>query len=42
MYHNLNINLSLRSIRQKRRLMDVTRYEALKEEVDRLLEISFI
>ena len=40
--HNLNIDPSRKSVRQKRRPMDPKRYRALKEEVDRLLEIKFI
>lgn len=42
MCHHLNVNPSYKSVRKKKRSMDATKYEALKEEVDRLLEIGFI
>ena len=40
-YHHLNIQDSVKPIKQKRRAMDPNRYQALKEEVDRLLKIDF-
>ena len=40
--HRLNINSSKKSIIQKRRAMDAERYQALKEEVDKLLSCDFI
>lgn len=40
--HRLNIDLAARSIRQKRRSMDVKCSQTLKVEVDRLLNINFI
>lgn len=42
MCHHLKINPNHRPIKQKRRSMDTTRYKALKNEMDRLLEIGFI
>ena len=40
--HRLNINPSRKPVRQKRRAMDTERYQALKEEVDKLLLNGFI
>ena len=40
--HKLNIDPAARPKRQKRRSMDVERYQALKEEVDKLLKSGFI
>ena len=40
--HRLNIDTTKRPVRKKRRAMDPERYVALKEEVDKLLEIGFI
>ena len=42
MCHCLNLDLDKKSIRQKRRVMDAERYQALKDEVDKLLACSFI
>ncbi|XP_031283150.1 uncharacterized protein LOC116141816 [Pistacia vera] len=42
MCHKLNIDPKARLIRQKRRLMDAKRSNALKDEVDKLLNINFI
>ena len=42
MSHRLNINPSRKPIRQKRRAMDVERYQALKKEVDKLLSCDLI
>ena len=42
MSHYLNINRSRKSVNQKRRAMDAERYQALKEEVDKLLSCDFI
>ena len=38
----LNINPDFKPIRQKRRAMNAERYNALKDEVDKLLDIGFI
>ncbi|PON52662.1 hypothetical protein PanWU01x14_207720, partial [Parasponia andersonii] len=40
--HHLNIDLTKKPVRQKRRAMNPERYVALKEEVEKLLEIGFI
>ena len=42
MCHCLNISLDFKLIRQKRRAMDAERYKALKDEVDKLLDIGFV
>ena len=42
MSHRLNIDSSRKPVRQKKRAMDVKRYQALKEEVDKLLSNDFI
>ena len=42
MSHRLNIDPSRKPIRQKRRAMDADRYQALKEEVDKLISCGFI
>ena len=42
MCHRLNIDPNHLLVRQKRRAMDVERYRALKDEVDKLLAINFI
>ena len=42
MSHSLNIDSSRKSIRQKRRAMDAERYQALMEEVDKLLYYDLI
>ena len=42
MCHHLNISPDFKPVRQKRRAMDVERYKALKEEVDKLLDIGFV
>ena len=40
--HRLNIDLSRKPVRQKRQAMDTKRYQAVKEEVDKLLSNGFI
>ena len=40
--HRLNIDPSRKPIRQKMRAMDTERYQALKEEVDKLFSNGFI
>ena len=40
--HWLNISPNFKPIRQKRRAMDAERYKALKDEMDKLLDIGFI
>ena len=42
MCHWLNISPDFKPIRQKRRAMDAERYKALKDEVDKLLDICLI
>ena len=42
MCHCLNLDIDKKSIRQKRRAMDTERYQALKDEVDKLLACNFI
>ena len=42
MCHCLNIDPDKKPIRQKRQAMDVERYQALKDEVDKLLANDFI
>ena len=37
-----NISPDFKPIRQKRRAMDAERYKALKDEVDKLLDIGFV
>ena len=41
MYHRLNIDPDRKPVRQKRRAMDVERYQALKEDVDKLITDDF-
>ena len=40
--HRLNISLDFGPIRKKRRVMDAERYKALKDEMDKFLDIGFI
>ena len=42
MCHRLNLDSDKKSVRQKRRAMDVERYQALKDEADKLLTCDFI
>ena len=42
MSHCLNIDPNRKPVRQKRRAMDVECYQALKEEVDKLISNDFI
>ena len=42
MCHHLNLDSNKNPIRQKRRAMDAKRYQALKDEVDKLLAWDFI
>ena len=42
MSHRLNVDQSRKAVRQKRQAMDTERYQALKEEVDKLLSNDFI
>ena len=42
MCHRLNLDSNKKPIRQKRRAMDAERYQALKDEVDKLLACGFI
>ena len=42
MCHHLNLDSDKKPIRQKRRAMDVEQYQALKDEVDKLLASDFI
>ena len=42
MSHRPNVDPSRKPVRQKRRAMDTERYQALKEEVDKLLSNGFI
>ena len=42
MCHRLNISPDFKPVRQKRRAMGAKRYKALKDEVDKLLDIDFI
>ena len=42
MSHYLNIDPNRKPVRQKRRVMDAEHYQALKEEVDKLLSYDFI
>ena len=42
MCHWLNIDLQAKPVRQKQRTLDIDRYKALQDEVDRLLKIGFI
>ena len=42
MCHRLNINPNKKGIRQKRRPVSGERAEALKEEVDRLLNVGLV
>ena len=40
--HHLNLDSDKKSISQKRLAMDAERYQALKDEVDKLLACDFI
>ena len=42
MCHRLNLDSDKKSIKQKWRVMDTERYQALKDEVDKLLACNFI
>ena len=42
MSHRLNVDPNRKPVRQKRLAMDTERYQALKEEVDKLLSNGFI
>ena len=42
MCHRLNLDSNKKPIRQKRRVMDTEWYQALKDEVDKLLACNFI
>ena len=42
MCHRLNLHSDKKSVRQKQRAMDIERYQALKDEVDKLLACDFI
>ena len=42
MCHRLNISPDFKPIRQKMTAMDAERYKALKDEVDKLLDIGFV
>ena len=42
MCHNLNLDSDKKPVRQKRCAIDVERYQALKDEVDKLLACDFI
>ena len=42
MCHQLNICLDFKPIWKKMRAMDVERYKALKDEVDKLMDIGFV
>ena len=42
MCHRLNQDSDKKSVRQKRRTMDVEQYQALKDEVDKLFCCDFI
>ena len=42
MCHCLNLDSNKKSVRQQRRAMDAERYQALKDEVDKLLAYDFI
>ena len=42
MCHRLNLDSDEKPVRQKRRAMDAERYQALKDEVDKLLACDFI
>ena len=42
MCHSLNLDSDKKPFRQKWRAMDVDRYQALKDEVDKLLACNFI
>ena len=42
MSHWLNINPDFKPILQKRRAIDLERYKALKDEVDKVLDIGFV
>ena len=40
--HRLNIDLDKKPVRQKKKVMDLERYNGFKKEVDKLLKINFI
>ena len=42
MCHRLNLDSGKKPVRQKQHSMDVERYQALKDEVDKLLACDFI
>ena len=42
MFHPFNLDSNKKPVRQKRRAMDVEWYQALKDEVDKLLAYDFI
>ena len=42
MCHRLNISPEFKPVRQKRRAMDAEKYKALKDEVEKLLDIGFV
>ena len=42
MYHQLNISPDFKPIQQKRRAIEAKRYKALKDEVNKLLNIGFV
>ena len=42
MCHRLNLDSEKKPVKQKRRAMDIERYQALKDEVDKLLVCDFI
>ena len=42
MCHHLNLNSNKKLVRQKWHAMDTERYQALKDEVDKLLACDFI
>ena len=42
MCHRLNISPDFKPIWKNRRAMDTKRYKALKDEVDKLLDINFV
>ena len=42
MSHRLNIDPNKKPVRQKRQAMDAERYQALREEVDKLISNDFI
>ena len=42
MCHRLNLDSDKKPVRQKQRAMDAEQYQALKDEVDKLLACDFI